>query len=219
MIGIGAGLGPDRQDPVRLLVRLLRGRSLRDHPHLGRLHQRQREDRRDALRRRDRRGRLQPDGAGGHRLPARAAEHPRSSSPPTSWRPSRPWPSRSSTTGRCTLRLTRQNLEPVCPPDYRFQLGRWLTLRPGRDVTVIASGGTVFNALEAAKALESDGISAEVHQRGVDQAARRGPAGAVGVTDQARGRPSRITRSPVAWAAPWPKRSARRCRRRSSAWA
>jgi transketolase len=64
--------------------------------------------------------------------------------------------------GPLYLRLTRQNLEPVCPPDYRFQLGRWLTLRPGRDVTVIASGGTVFNALEAARALESDGISAEV---------------------------------------------------------
>jgi len=64
--------------------------------------------------------------------------------------------------GPLYLRLTRQNLEPVCPPDYRFQLGRWLTLRPGRDVTVIASGGTVFNALAAAKSLESDGISAEV---------------------------------------------------------
>ena len=64
--------------------------------------------------------------------------------------------------GPLYLRLTRQNLEPVCPPDYRFQLGRWLTLRPGRDVTVIASGGTVFNALQAAKALEGDGISAEV---------------------------------------------------------
>jgi transketolase len=64
--------------------------------------------------------------------------------------------------GPLYLRLTRQNLEPVCPPAYRFQLGRWLTLRPGRDVTVIASGGTVFNALEAARTLEGDGISAEV---------------------------------------------------------
>ena len=64
--------------------------------------------------------------------------------------------------GPLYLRLTRQNLEPVCPPGYRFQLGRWLTLRPGRDVTVIASGGTVFNALQAARTLESDGISAEV---------------------------------------------------------
>src|SRR5437870_7504415 len=41
--------------------------------------------------------------------------------------------------GPVYLRLTRQNLEPVCPADYRFQLGRWLTLRPGSDVTVIAS--------------------------------------------------------------------------------
>jgi len=64
--------------------------------------------------------------------------------------------------GPVYLRLTRQNLEAVCPADYRFQLGRWLTLRPGTDVTVIASGGTVFNALEAAKRLEADGISVEV---------------------------------------------------------
>src|SRR3989441_3843985 len=63
--------------------------------------------------------------------------------------------------GPLYLRLTRQNLEPVCPPDYRFQLGRWLTLRAGRDVTLVASGGTVFNALEAARRLEADGISAE----------------------------------------------------------
>jgi len=64
--------------------------------------------------------------------------------------------------GPVYLRLTRQNLEPVCPADYHFQLGRWLTLRPGSDVTVIASGGPVFNALEAARKLEADGISAEV---------------------------------------------------------
>ncbi len=64
--------------------------------------------------------------------------------------------------GPVYLRLTRQNLEAVSPADYRFQLGRWLTLRPGTDVTVIASGGTVFNALEAARRLEADGISAEV---------------------------------------------------------
>jgi transketolase len=64
--------------------------------------------------------------------------------------------------GPVYLRLTRQNLEAVSPTDYRFQLGRWATLRPGSDVTVIASGGTVFNALQAAARLEADGISAEV---------------------------------------------------------
>jgi transketolase len=64
--------------------------------------------------------------------------------------------------GPVYLRLTRQNLEPVCPPDYRFQLGRWLVLRAGADVTLVASGGTVFNALEAARRLEAEGVSAEV---------------------------------------------------------
>ncbi|HTO12388.1 MAG TPA: transketolase C-terminal domain-containing protein [Candidatus Binatia bacterium] len=64
--------------------------------------------------------------------------------------------------GPLYLRLTRQNLEPVCPPDYRFSLGRWLTLRQGNDVTLIASGGTVFNTLAAAKKLQAEGVSAEV---------------------------------------------------------
>jgi transketolase len=64
--------------------------------------------------------------------------------------------------GPLYLRLTRQNLEPVCPVDYRFQLGRWLTLRQGTDVTLIGTGGTVFNALEAAKKLAAEGVSAEV---------------------------------------------------------
>src|SRR5467141_5305672 len=40
--------------------------------------------------------------------------------------------------GPLYLRLTRQNLESVCPPDYRFQYGRWLVLRKGHDVTLIA---------------------------------------------------------------------------------
>ncbi len=64
--------------------------------------------------------------------------------------------------GPMYLRLTRQNLEPVCPPDYRFQPGRWLVLRPGHDVTLIGTGGTVFNCLEAAKLLQAEGVSAEV---------------------------------------------------------
>ena len=64
--------------------------------------------------------------------------------------------------GPLYLRLTRQNLEPVCPADSRFQLGRWLVLRRGHDVTLVGTGGTVFNCLEAAKLLEKDGITAEV---------------------------------------------------------
>lgn len=64
--------------------------------------------------------------------------------------------------GPVYLRLTRQNLEPVSPADYRFELGRWVVLRPGHDVTLIASGGPVFNTLEAANLLRQEGISAEV---------------------------------------------------------
>jgi transketolase len=64
--------------------------------------------------------------------------------------------------GPLYLRLTRQNLEPVSPAGYQFRFGKWARLRDGGDVTVIASGGTVFNALEAAKLLEADGIRAEV---------------------------------------------------------
>ena len=64
--------------------------------------------------------------------------------------------------GPLYLRLTRQNLEPVCPPSYRFRLGRWLVLRPGIDVTLVGTGGPLANCLEAARLLEADGISAEV---------------------------------------------------------
>ena len=46
--------------------------------------------------------------------------------------------------------------------DYKFELGKGVLLREGRDVTIIASGITVASALEAAEKLEADGISAEV---------------------------------------------------------
>jgi transketolase len=64
--------------------------------------------------------------------------------------------------GPLYLRLTRQNLEAVSPAGYQFRLGKWVRLRDGGDVTIIGSGGTVYNALEAARQLEADGIQAEV---------------------------------------------------------
>lgn len=64
--------------------------------------------------------------------------------------------------GPLYLRLTRQNVEPVSPSGYRFQLGKWLLLRPGHDVTLIGSGGPLANCLEAAKLLAAEDISAEV---------------------------------------------------------
>ncbi len=47
-------------------------------------------------------------------------------------------------------------------PDYKFELGKGVTLREGNDVTIIATGLTVSESLEAAEKLAADGISAEV---------------------------------------------------------
>jgi transketolase len=64
--------------------------------------------------------------------------------------------------GPLYLRLTRQNLEPVHDSAYRFQFGKADVLRAGSDVSILATGGTVWNSLEAAKKLTESGISAEV---------------------------------------------------------
>lgn len=47
-------------------------------------------------------------------------------------------------------------------PDYKFELGKGVTLREGKDVTIIASGLPVASCLEAADKLAADGIDAEV---------------------------------------------------------
>ena len=64
--------------------------------------------------------------------------------------------------GPLYLRLTRQNLEPVHGDAYRFQFGKVDVLRPGTDVSILATGGPLANALAAAKALAAEGVSAEV---------------------------------------------------------
>ena len=46
--------------------------------------------------------------------------------------------------------------------DYKFELGKGVTLKGGTDVTIIATGLCVSETLEAAKMLEADGISAKV---------------------------------------------------------
>lgn len=47
-------------------------------------------------------------------------------------------------------------------PDYQFELGKGVTLRDGKDITIVATGLEVAFALEAAKMLEGDGIDARV---------------------------------------------------------
>ena len=47
-------------------------------------------------------------------------------------------------------------------PDYKFELGKGVVLREGKDVTIIATGLPVNNCLEAAEKLAADGIEAKV---------------------------------------------------------
>ena len=47
-------------------------------------------------------------------------------------------------------------------PDYKFEIGKGVTLREGSDVTIIASGICVDSALQAAQKLAAEGVQAEV---------------------------------------------------------
>ena len=47
-------------------------------------------------------------------------------------------------------------------PDYKFELGKGVVLREGKDLTIIATGLPVSNCLEAAEKLAADGIDAKV---------------------------------------------------------
>ncbi len=47
-------------------------------------------------------------------------------------------------------------------PDYKFEIGKGVVLKEGKDITIIATGLEVNESLEAAKLLAEDGIDAEV---------------------------------------------------------
>ena len=46
--------------------------------------------------------------------------------------------------------------------DYRFEIGKGVTLKEGTDVTIVATGLEVYESLRAAEMLEKDGIHAKV---------------------------------------------------------
>lgn len=64
----------------------------------------------------------------------------------------------ASTPGPFYIRLSRPKTPPVYKSDYQFALGKAVTIRPGRDITIIAIGIMVAAALEAADRLKDDGI-------------------------------------------------------------
>jgi transketolase len=60
------------------------------------------------------------------------------------------------------LRTTRADTEVIYGPDEEFPVGESKTVREGDDVTIVAAGITLHEAIEAAETLEQDGISARV---------------------------------------------------------
>lgn len=64
--------------------------------------------------------------------------------------------------GPVYMRMFRKVTPDIFAPDYRFDLLKADVLREGKDVTLFATGVEVQYALEAAKILASQGVSAEL---------------------------------------------------------
>ena len=64
--------------------------------------------------------------------------------------------------GTCYLRLDRSSAPATNRPDEQFQLGRGRVIRQGEDMTLMAVGGILGIALEAAERLVGEGIECRV---------------------------------------------------------
>jgi len=64
--------------------------------------------------------------------------------------------------GPVYLRFGRPKVANFTPENQNFEIGKAVKLQDGNDVTIVATGHLVWEALEAAKALNEQGISAEI---------------------------------------------------------
>ncbi|GAA0750413.1 MULTISPECIES: transketolase family protein [Flavobacteriaceae] len=64
--------------------------------------------------------------------------------------------------GPVYLRFGRPSVPVFMPEDQKFEIGKAIHLTEGSDVTIVATGHLVWEALEASKALFEKGIKAEV---------------------------------------------------------
>jgi len=64
--------------------------------------------------------------------------------------------------GPVYLRFGRPSVPNFTTEELGFEIGKGILLQPGTDVTLVATGHLVWEALEAAKQLDAEGISAEV---------------------------------------------------------
>ena len=64
--------------------------------------------------------------------------------------------------GPVYLRFGRPSVPIFTPANQKFEIGKAIQLTEGNDVTIVATGHLVWEALEASKVLHEQGISAEV---------------------------------------------------------
>ena len=64
--------------------------------------------------------------------------------------------------GPVYMRFGRLAVPRIFDEDYKFEIGKAVTLKEGTDVTIIATGLMVKEAIEAAEILESEGVSVEL---------------------------------------------------------
>jgi len=64
--------------------------------------------------------------------------------------------------GPVYLRFGRPKVPVFMPEDQAFQIGKAINLTEGKDVTIVATGHLVWEALQASEKLEEKGIAAEV---------------------------------------------------------
>lgn len=71
-------------------------------------------------------------------------------------------PQIADTYGMHYLRLVRKSVKKVYEEGSEFEIGKAVTLREGKDATIIASGFCVAEAVQAADSLAAEGISVRV---------------------------------------------------------
>ena len=64
--------------------------------------------------------------------------------------------------GPCYIRLCRPKLPVIFDASYRFEIGKAVTLRTGKDVTVMACGVMVAQAMKASEMLAGEGVDCRV---------------------------------------------------------
>ncbi len=64
--------------------------------------------------------------------------------------------------GPVYIRLCRESFPVFTTPDTPFEVGKIMELKPGKDITLVATGSVVYNALAAAYQLEKENVSVRV---------------------------------------------------------